>query len=44
VRTPNLDATVRCPAVATVDELAIGAGDVVLLAVKSQDTELATAV
>src|SRR3954452_8173754 len=42
VRTPTLDVTVRCPVVTSVGELRIGAGDVVLLAVKSQDTEVAT--
>jgi 2-dehydropantoate 2-reductase len=42
VRTPNLDVTVRCPVATSVGDVRIGPGDVVLLAVKSQDTEGAT--
>jgi 2-dehydropantoate 2-reductase len=42
VRTPSLDVTVRCPVVGSVSEVRIGAGDIALLAVKSQDTEVAT--
>ena len=42
VRTPDLDVVVRCPGspVRSV-ACAIGAGDIVLLAVKSQDSEVA---
>jgi 2-dehydropantoate 2-reductase len=41
VRTPHLDFTVRCPVAAAVGDARIGRGDVVLLAVKSQDSEAA---
>ena len=41
LRTPNLDVTLRCPAATSTDALAIAAGDIVLLAVKSQDSEVA---
>jgi len=41
VRTPQLDVVARCPAAESVGEVAIEAGDIVLLAVKSQDSELA---
>lgn len=41
VRTPNLDATVQCPVTESIGELRVDAGDVVLLAVKSQDSETA---
>jgi 2-dehydropantoate 2-reductase len=41
VRTPNRDVTVTCEAVGAVADTEIGAGDIVLLAVKSQDSETA---
>jgi 2-dehydropantoate 2-reductase len=39
VRTPAIDAVVRCHMAGAVGEVSIDAGDVVLLAVKSQDSE-----
>jgi 2-dehydropantoate 2-reductase len=41
VRTPNRDVGVTCEAVSTVEDAAIRAGDIVLLAVKSQHSETA---
>ncbi len=41
VRTPDLDVLVRPEVTGTVDRLAIDPGDVVLIATKSQDTEVA---
>ena len=41
VRTPSLDVTVRCPVTESIAAIRIGRGDVVLLAVKSQDSEAA---
>ena len=41
VRTPSQDVTVRCPVVGSVGETTIGRRDVVLLSVKSQDSEVA---
>jgi 2-dehydropantoate 2-reductase len=41
VRTPQRDISVACEAVGAVDEVSIGPGDIVLLAVKSQDSEAA---
>ncbi len=41
VRTPDLDVTARCPVRGAISELRIDAGDIVLLAVKSQDSETA---
>ena len=41
VRTPNLDVTVRCAVSGSIGGLQIDTGDVVLLAVKSQDSETA---
>jgi 2-dehydropantoate 2-reductase len=41
VRTPRLDVVVSCPVVGSIGEVAIGPGDVVLLAVKSQDSDMA---
>ena len=41
VRTPTLDVVVRSPVAGSVGEVTIGAGDIVLLAVKSQDSDVA---
>src|SRR5215218_6897341 len=41
VRTPAIDTIVRCHLAGAVGEASIGSGDVVLLAVKSQDSEVA---
>ena len=41
VRTPDLDVTVRCPVRGAISELRVDAGNIVLLAVKSQDSEAA---
>jgi len=41
VRTPKLDVVVRCPTAGSVGDVRVGAGDIVLLAVKSQDSEVA---
>jgi 2-dehydropantoate 2-reductase len=41
VRTPSHDVTVRCPVTESIAAIRIGRGDVVLLAVKSQDSEAA---
>ena len=41
VRTPQLDVVVGCHVARSIGDVAIGVGDVVLLAVKSQDSEVA---
>jgi 2-dehydropantoate 2-reductase len=41
IRTPRLDVVVGCPVAGSIGEVAIGPGDVVLLAVKSQDSDMA---